>query len=223
MFRAILLNLKAYSINLTNLREIFVALSFTFAGIYFFIIGLTTGSLSPTEFYYINYCTLPYVNDFSVNPKDFLFLVIFIVSVCMMSNFNVWGIKQEAISILVLHLVYMILKGNYKMNSPKCYVTSESYENGYRLLFLLLNCVVFFWVYDDKNKIFRSVENLEPYQIKAWNLETYSKFIKFLKINNENELVDFIENVLIKTNDPFEVFENPKCIFFIIIESLIIY
>lgn len=216
-FRALLLHLKSRSKNLTNLREIFVALAFTFVGIYFFILGLTTGNLSPTQYYYINYCTMPYVNSFSVNPKDFIFGVIFFASIWMLSNCNAWGIQQEAISIFLLHFVYIIIKGNNKIIRPKCYINSESLENAYRLVFMFLNCILFLWVYDDKNEIYRPVENLDVYQIKSWNTQCYKKFLEYLEKSRRNGLIQFVKNNLIKAVNTFEVFNNPECMYLLFI------
>jgi hypothetical protein len=208
LMRSLLMSLKSHSSNLTNLRPIFVCFAFMLVGINFFISGLSTGTLPPTEFYYINYCTMPYINNYSVNPKDFYFGIIFFLSIFLMRNIKIWGIKEEMISIFVIHLVYMIVKANNKITNPKCYISSESTENGYRLFLMFLNCVAFFWIYDDKKDIYRSVSNTEVYQIKMWNSETYYRFVKFLENEKEEQLLVFVRNLMKTTKNIYEIFDT---------------
>lgn len=196
LFRSFFLKLKSQRKDLTNLRGIlssYVALLIFFT---YYCVDNCNNSMAHSEYYYINYCTFPYINNQTMKTKDLLMLGVFLVSLWMMNYFKIWGIRQEMRGICLLHLCYMLIKGFHKKSNPKCYFKGELIENGYRLLFMFLNCVFFVFIYDDKGGLHRPVENMDLFKIDSWNANVLQSFEHFLHFQKDFDSLNYFKNAI---------------------------
>ena len=99
----------------------------------------------------------------------------------------------------------MAVKGWHKTVDPMCYFTGESIENGYRIVFMFFNCILFVWVYDDKSGLHRPVNNMDLYSLDQWNQMVRRSFLSFLECQEKKATFYFLRDSLLKSEKFWEV------------------
>ena len=201
---------KSLKYDLTNIRGIIVSICSLISAFIFLWSVLFPHTGMMTEYYYMNYCTFPYINIYQINRMDFIYLFAFFLCVLFLRDCKIWGIRKETISIFILHIIYMFVKGLHKNHDSKCYINNEIIESSYRIVFMFLNCVLFFWTSDDYHKMYKSISNVDVFQINNWDENLQERFDRYLDYVQDETILHFYRENLIGNPDHWTVFQEAE-------------
>ena len=203
--RAIFMYNKANNGIMTNLRGVSLTSNLYFVSVYIFIV-ITARPLFPDSLYKIMSSKrndITYI--YPVDVKNFVVWLIYMISLGFVLKLLKLGARKEMISLLILQLIYMFVKGMLDaFGNPKYFKADELISNIHRSLLMLFNCFWFIWSCDDSKKFYGLAAQMDVYKTSHWEEIISSCFNKFLLSQQKQEESDFFQNRMRKN---FEIYK----------------
>ena len=191
--KAFYMKLKSLGLDMTNVIGVMLTLIFMTMSFFLFYSLVFTPFMPRTSYRYLNICSLDQIDHLQINFEPFNSVGFLYITFVLMNHINIWGVKQEIFSLLVINLAYCLLKGWHHTAVPSCHFREELLESCYRVAFFVMNCFLFIWLFDDSKKSFRSVRNTDVYSIASWNKQLLKYFGRFLRARHRDAMVGFFE------------------------------